>query len=86
MIDYAEILSRRYKGKEWVLEGDDYSGLKWLSDQKKPTQKQLDKLWESVQTEIAEEVEAISNARKSALDKLSELGLTKAEIDALLGK
>lgn len=86
MIDYAEILSRRYKGQEWVLEGDDYSGLKWMGDQKKPTQKQLDKLWESVQNEIAEEIEIATNARKSALEKLSELGLTKAEIEALLSR
>lgn len=85
MIDYAMILSRRYKGQEWILEGNDYSGLKWMGNQKKPTQKQLDKLWDSVQNEITEEIEIATNARQSALNKLVELGLTEEEIKALLG-
>ena len=31
MIDYVAILTRRFFGKEWTLNGDDYAGIIWLS-------------------------------------------------------
>lgn len=82
MIDYPTILSRRFKGEEWILEGDEYSGLIWLSDSIKPTKKQLDDLWESVKEEIAAEAAAREALRSSALTKL---GLTADEISVLFG-
>ena len=30
MTDYAFILSKKYKGKEWAMNGDDYEGIIWL--------------------------------------------------------
>lgn len=53
MIDYALILSSHYVGAEWTLNGDSYDGLNWLSDTPKPTQAELDALWESTQITLA---------------------------------
>jgi len=83
MIDYTLILSRKYKGQEWILEGDDYSGLTWLSDTPKPTKATLDNLWTTVQSEIAAEVEAKAQAKSTAEGKLAALGLTTDDLRAL---
>ena len=48
MTDYAAVLTANYAGKEWTLDGDDYSGLVWLSAGTKPTQAQLDAQWPQV--------------------------------------
>jgi len=53
MIVYAQILSINYVGSQWSLNGDSYDGLTWLSDTPKPTQAELDALWESTQTTVA---------------------------------
>jgi hypothetical protein len=82
MTDYATILSRRYAGKEWTLDGDDYDGLTWLSDSAKPSKATLDGLWASVQTEIADEKTAKEVARTALLAKL---GISEAEAKLLLG-
>ena len=49
MTDYAAVLTANYPGNEWTLNGDDYSGLTWLSDTPKPTQAELDAAWPTVQ-------------------------------------
>ena len=48
MIDYAAVLLANYAGSEWTLDGEDYSGLTWLSDTPKPTQAELDAAWPQV--------------------------------------
>ena len=82
MTNYAEVLLRRYTGKEWWLSGNNYSTLEWLSDSTKPSKATLDGLWASVQQEIADEATAKVAARQAVLDKL---GLTADEVTALLG-
>ena len=82
MIDYEAILSRRYAGKQWTLNGDEYTGLTWLSDGAKPTKAVLDGLWAEVQQEIADEAAAKVSAREALLTKL---GITAAEAQLLLG-
>ena len=52
MIDYAKILSTKYVGSQWSLNGDNYDGLTWFSDTPKPTQAELDALWPQVQAEV----------------------------------
>lgn len=43
MTDYAYILAKKYAGKQWILDGETYSGLKWLDKTiSKPTKKTLD--------------------------------------------
>ena len=52
-MDIAKVLTRRYAGSEWTLDGDDYTGLTWLSDTPKPTKKALEALWAQVEYETA---------------------------------
>ena len=82
MTDYAIVLTRRYAGNEWTLNGDDYTGLTWLSDSPKPTKAKVDSLWAEVQQEIADEKTAQQIARQAVLDRL---GLTEQEAQLLLG-
>ena len=82
MTDYAAILTRRYAGKEWTLNGDDYTGLTWLSDGTKPTQAVLNALWPEVQAEMLAEP-AAKAAAKIAL--LTRLGISADEAALLLG-
>ena len=82
MSDYAVILTKRYAGKQWTLDGDEYTGLTWLDDSPKPSKATLDGLWAEVQQEIADEKIAKAEAKASALAKL---GLTADEAQALLG-
>lgn len=70
MIDYGAILTRRYSGNEWTLDGDDYKGLNWLSDTPKPTKAALDKLWPEVEAEIAKELRDV--ARRAAYMEQSD--------------
>jgi hypothetical protein len=58
-MDIATILTKRYPGSEWSLDGDNYSGLNWISGGKKPTKKSLEAEWAQVEYETAcERVEA----------------------------
>jgi len=50
-MDIPTILTKRYAGSEWTLDGDDYTGLTWHSDTAKPTKKALEALWAEVQYE-----------------------------------
>ena len=52
-MDIATILSSKYSGSLWTLDGDDYTGLTWLSSTPKPTKKALEALWAEVQYETA---------------------------------
>ena len=84
-MDIATILSRRYAGSEWTLDGDGYTGLIWLSDTTKPTKKSLEALWPDVQAEIVAEAQARVDAKASAIAKLEALGLTVDEVQAAFG-
>lgn len=59
-MDISLILETNYIGSEWALDGEDYSGLTWLSDTPKPTKAALEKQWADVKY-------------KSELNKVSEL-------------
>lgn len=83
MIDYTAILSRKYKGSQWTLNGDDYTGLVWLSDTTKPTKSELDKQWDEVQEIIANEAAEAEAQRQALLDKL---GITEDEAKLLLSQ
>ena len=56
MADYAQILSINYFGKEWTMLGNSYETLTWLDSSPKPTQEELDALWESTQDAKAKKV------------------------------
>ena len=80
MIDYTKILNVKYAGSQWTLNGDNYEGLTWLSDTPKPTKKQLDNLWESVQKELQKNVQ---DKKLAKIALLKRLGLTQEEFDIL---
>jgi hypothetical protein len=79
------ILSRKFKGAQWTLDGDDYTGLTWLSDGDAPTEAQMKKLWPTVQAEIEAEAQAQIDAKASAIAKLQALGLTVDEVQVAFG-
>lgn len=85
MTDYAAVLVRRYSGREWTLEGEDYEGLTMLDGGEKPSKESLDSAWDEVRAEIAAEKEAKLAAKESAKAKLAALGLTEDEVNALIG-
>ncbi len=84
-MNIATILTKRYAGTEWTLNGDDYAGLTWLSDTPKPTKEELLALWPTVQEEIAAEAQSKIDAKASAIAKLEALGLTIDEIKTAFG-
>ena len=84
MLDYSLILSTNYVDKQWSISGDSYDGLQWQDASPKPTQAELDALWESTQATVAAEEQAAKDVKASALAKLAALGLTQDEIKALL--
>ena len=70
MIDYSQILTKKYPGEVWTLNGDEYSGLTWLSDTPKPSQAELDALWPQVQYE--QQYAAVEQARLIAYEQQSD--------------
>lgn len=69
-MDIAAILSAEYVGAEWILDGDDYAGLTWLSDSPKPTEQELEALWPHVQYDCA--YKAVEVARAQAYRETSD--------------
>jgi len=66
-MDITQIIASKYPGSECAVDGDDYSGLTWLSDTPKPTKKALEALWPTVQYENAyAEVEQARQAEYQA--------------------
>jgi hypothetical protein len=84
-MDIPAILNSKYSGSEWILDGEDYEGLTWLSDSPKPTQEELENLWPEVQTELAAKAQAKIDAKASAIAKLEALGLTVEEVEVAFG-
>jgi hypothetical protein len=82
-MDYPAILVSKYPNTEWILDGDNYEGLTWISQSPKPTQEELDALWPEVEKELKAKAKAKLDAKASLLAKLSALGLTEEEIAAL---
>jgi hypothetical protein len=69
-MDIGLILAYRYNGTQWTLDGDDYSGLTWLSEGKAPTEKQLEALWPEVLLEV--QTELVEQARANAYRENSD--------------
>lgn len=84
-IDYSLILSKRFGGKTWSIVESDYDTLNWQDESTKPTQQELDDMWQSVQQEIIDEESAKETAKQLALEKLAKLGLTPEEVKIIVG-
>lgn len=85
MIDIALALTHLRPSEEWVLDGEDYEGLTWLSDTEKPTIEEIELASELALEEKATAETAKASAKASAITKLAKLGLTEEEATALLG-
>ena len=81
-MDYSLILSTHFTNGLWTLNGDDYEGLTWLSDTKKPSKKELDDLWQSTIDAVEKKAADAVAARQAILDRL---GITSDEAALLLG-
>jgi hypothetical protein len=69
-MDIGLILSMRYRGAEWVMNGSDYESLVWLSDAGKPTEGELQALWPSVQNDV--DYAQVESARALAYRETSD--------------
>ena len=71
-MDIPQILTSKYPGAVWVLNGDDYSGLEWLDESPKPTKKELEAFWPEVklETERAEVERARQQAYRETADPI----------------
>lgn len=69
-MDIALILSTNYRNDEWVLNGETYDGLEWLSDSPKPSEAELEKQWIAVEAQAAND--AVSNLRLAGYREQSD--------------
>jgi len=84
-MDIAQVLTRKFPGAEWTLNGDSFEGLTWLSDGPVPSEAELSALWPEVEAEIQAEQDAKVAAKRSAVAKLEALGLTVEEVSVAFG-
>jgi hypothetical protein len=69
-MDITLVLSRRYPGAEWTLNGDSYDGLTWLSEGDAPSEAELSAEWAQVEFEVA--FEAVQKQRQAAYQSSSD--------------
>jgi len=83
MTDIAFTLTHSHPDSEWILNGDDYAGLTWLSDTPKPTEQEITDAYPLAVKALADKektrVKAISDARTFALS----LGFTEAMLQVM---
>lgn len=70
MTDYAAVLTANYANLQWIINGNDYSTLQWLSDSAKPTQAELDAQWPQV--EYDNQYASVESARRTAYENQSD--------------
>jgi hypothetical protein len=80
-MDYTLVLVKKYPDDEWIMDGEEYEGLQWLSETPKPTKETLDLQWQEVQDEIAAELQAREDAKTALLERL---GISAEEAKLLL--
>lgn len=70
-------------GEEWTLDGEEYAGLTWLSDTKKPTEDEISKAEpKAIAAQQAAAATAAANAA-AAIAHAKSLGFTDAMISAM---
>lgn len=70
-MNIGEILTKRFPGKRWILDGgDSYENLIWLDEGDKPSLKSIESEWESVQVEVHNE--KAKNLRRAAYREESD--------------
>ena len=80
--DYSAILTRRYAGAQWSLNGNDPSGLRWFGPGDAPTPAELDAHWPSVAKELAaERADQKTAEAAAAAARETELAARRADPD-----
>jgi hypothetical protein len=69
-MDIPVILGTKYRGSEWYMNGEEYAGLTWLSDTPKPSKATLEKLWPTVEYELA--YEQVERSRQQAYQETAD--------------
>ena len=69
-MDITLILTEKYPGALWSLDGEDYDGLEWLDDSPKPTKRALETAWPEVQH--ARAMRAVEAARQVAYTQTAD--------------
>ena len=83
MTNIAFTLTHSHPGLEWILDGDDYAGLTWISDTPKPTEQEIVDAYPLAVKAVADKekarLKALDDARAFALS----LGFTEAMLDVM---
>lgn len=79
-MDMARTLAFMRPGEEWTLNGDDYSGLVWLSDTPKPTEAEIIAEWPNALAAYEAKLVEAEQARADAIAHAKSLGFTDAMI------
>lgn len=75
--DYGFILGLNYQGRKWSLNGDDYAGLVWDDESKKPSQSTLDQQYADYRAKS--EYKRLRAAAYSEMEKAGVLPATVAD-------
>ena len=78
MMNIALTLAHSHPDAEWTLDGDDYTGLTWLSDTPKPTEQEITDAYPLAVKAVAEKEKARVKALSDARDFALSLGFTPA--------
>lgn len=70
--NYSLILAINYPNAQWAMDGDtsNYSNIEWLDSSPKPTQQELDALWD--QTAIINQNKVVDDQRRGAYEQISD--------------
>lgn len=79
-MNIAIALNHLRPGEVWTLDGEEYSGLTWISDTNKPTKKELEEAWPKIEAELVARQEAEQSSRAAAIAHAKSLGFTDAMI------
>jgi hypothetical protein len=85
MADIAKAIKKINPNAGFSIENDDINQITWLNNTKPISKSEIEAMIPVVEQEIAnKKAQELAN-KKSALTKLSALGLTEAEIKAIIG-
>lgn len=85
MITLSDTLVHYYQDKKWILDGPDYTGLTWISDDcEKPTENELN--LKKAELQAAEPLRLLRQQRNQLLQQsdwmaVSDRTMTQAQID-----
>ena len=83
MTDIAFTLTHSHPESEWILDGDDYAGLTWISDTPKPTEQEItDAYLLAVAARESAESEHLATIQ-AARDFALSLGFTQEMLSAM---